>query len=89
MKWRDLPEETAERFDLPADALAGMPKLTITGKARVLIENHKGLIEYGQERIEVNGGRVRIRVYGGDLELRAMNKDDLVITGIISSVEFL
>lgn len=89
MKWRDLPEETAERFDLPADAVAGVPKLTITGKARVVVENHKGLLEYGESMIEVGGGRVRIRVHGAGLELRAMNKDDLVITGQIISVEFI
>ena len=39
--------------------------------------------------IEVNGGRVRIRINGAELELRAMNQDDLVITGQISSVEFI
>jgi len=89
MKWRDLPMEAAEKFDLPADAVAGLPKLTITGKARVVIENHKGLLEYGESMIEVNGGRVRIRVNGAGLELRAMNKDDLVITGQIVSVEFI
>ena len=89
MKCRDLPEETAEKFDLPADVVAGMPKLTITGKARVVVENHKGLLEYGEERIEVNGGRVRIRVNGTGLELRAMDRDDLVITGQILSVEFI
>ncbi len=89
MKWRDLPEVAAERFDLPADAVAGLPKLTITGKARVVIENHKGLLEYGEHMIEVNGGRVRIRINGAELELRAMNQDDLVITGQISSVEFI
>ena len=31
MKWRDLPEETAERFELPPEAVAGMPRITITG----------------------------------------------------------
>lgn len=89
MKWRDLPEETAERFDLPADAVAGMPKITITGKARVLVENHKGLLGYEEELVEVNGGRIRIRIHGVDLELRAMNRNDLVITGQILSVEFI
>lgn len=89
MKWRDLPVEIAERFDLPADAVAGMPKLTITGKARVVIENHKGLLEYGAERIEIGGGRLRIRIGGTGLELRAMNKDELVITGQILSVELI
>lgn len=89
MKWRDLPEETAEKFQLPAEAVAGVPKITITGKARVLIENHKGLLEYGEERIEISGGRVRIRINGTDLELRTMDKNDLVITGQILSAEFI
>lgn len=89
MKWRDLPEETAEKFELPAEAVAGVPKITITGKARVLIENHKGLLEYGEERIEVSGGRVRIRISGTGLELRTMDKNDLVITGQILSTEFI
>lgn len=89
MKWRELPEETAEKFDLPADAVAGVPKITITGKARVLVENHKGLLGYEEELVEVNGGRIRILVHGTDLELRAMNRNDLVVTGQIMSVEFI
>lgn len=89
MKWRDLPEETAEKFDLPADAVAGVPKITITGKARVLVENHKGLLGYEEELVEVNGGRIRILIHGTDLELRAMNRNDLVVTGQIMSVEFI
>lgn len=89
MKWRELPEETAEKFDLPADAVAGVPKITITGKARVLVENHKGLLGYEEELVEVNGGRIRILIHGTDLELRAMNRNDLVVTGQIMSVEFI
>lgn len=89
MKWKDLPEETAEKFDLPADAVAGVPKITITGKARVLVENHKGLLGYEEELVEVNGGRIRILIHGADLELRAMNRNDLVVTGQIMSVEFI
>lgn len=89
MKWRELPEETAEKFDLPADAVAGVPKITITGKARVLVENHKGLLGYEEELVEVNGGRIRILIHGTDLELQAMNRNDLVVTGQIMSVEFI
>lgn len=89
MKWRDLPEETADRFDLPADAVAGMPRITITGRSRVLIENHRGLLEYGEELIEVAGGRIRVRIHGTDLQLRAMDHSDLVIHGHILSVELI
>ena len=89
MKWRELPEEAADRFDLPADAVAGMPRITITGRSRVLIENHKGLLEYGEETIEVAGGRLRIRIRGTDLQLRAMDREDLIITGRILTVELI
>lgn len=69
--------------------MAGVPKITITGKARVLVENHKGLLGYEEELVEVNGGRIRILIHGTDLELRAMNRNDLVVTGQIMSVEFI
>ena len=92
MKWRDLPEETAERFELPPEAVAGMPRITITGRSRVLVENHRGLLEYGEdtvEVVEVAGGRIRVRIHGTELQLRAMDRNDLVITGRILSVEVL
>lgn len=89
MKWRDLPEETAERFELPPEAVAGMPRITITGRSRVLVENHRGLLEYGEDTVEVAGGRIRVRIHGAELQLRAMDRNDLVITGRILSVEVL
>ena len=89
MKWRDLPEETAERFELPPEAVAGMPRITITGRSRVLVENHRGLLEYGEDTVEVAGGRIRVRINGTELQLRAMDRNDLVITGRILSVEVL
>lgn len=88
MGWRDLPEETAERFDLPADAVVRVPKITITGKARVLVENHKGLLSYTEDCVEIHGGRTRVCIRGNGLELRAMDRNDLIITGQILSVEF-
>ena len=89
MKWRDIPEETAHRFDLPADAAAGLPRITLTGRKRLSVENHRGLLGYSTERIEINGGRVRVCVTGCDLYLRVMKKDAVVITGEIYSVELL
>lgn len=89
MNWRDLPEKTAQRFDLPADAVAGLPKLTVTGMAQLVIENHKGLLEYGESLIEVSGGKIRIRVNGAGLELRAMTQTEMIITGQIGSIELI
>jgi len=53
----DIPLEIAERLDLPAESVAGVPKLTVTGRRRALVENHCGLLEYSHECIVVDGGR--------------------------------
>lgn len=84
----ELPEEIADRLDLPAESVAGVPKLTVTGRRRVLIENHRGLLEYSRDCIEVDGGRVRLRIRGTNLQLVAMDRSDLLISGIILSAEF-
>lgn len=80
-------EEIADRFDLPADTVAGLPRITLTGDRRVLIENHRGLLEYSEETVEVSGGRLRVRVRGTGLRLRAMDAEALLVTGTIFSVE--
>ena len=85
---RPLTMEIAERFELPTQALDGHAKLTITGARRAVIEDHKGLLALGDDLIAVDGGRVVIRLRGEGLQLRAMDKKELVITGEIISAEF-
>ena len=84
----DIPEEIAGRLDLPAETVAGVPKLTVTGRRRALIENHRGLLQYSRDCIEVDGGRVRLRIRGANLQLVAMDRSDLLISGVILSAEF-
>jgi len=80
-------ERTAAALDLPADVVAGLPRIELTGNREVRMENHRGILAYGTEEIHVSGGRVIIKVRGTDLELRAMNGSELLITGTILGVE--
>ena len=89
MNWRGFPEETAHRFDLPVDAAAGLPRITLTGAQRVTVENHRGLLSWSETYAEISGGRVRVYITGADLYLRVMKKDAVVITGDIHSVELM
>ena len=79
-------ERTAEVFDLPADALAGLPKLELVGSGELRVENHKGILAYGREEIHISGGVFLIKIAGQDLELRAMTGIELLITGKISQI---
>ena len=51
------------------------------------MENHRGILSYGEDEILLSGGRVMIRVRGTSLRLRSMTAEDLVITGLITAVE--
>ena len=79
-------ERTAEVFDLPADAVAGVPRLELVGDGELRVENHKGILSYGQEEIHISGGIYLIKITGRELELRAMTGIELLITGKISQI---
>ena len=82
-----LLEKTAELFDLPADALAGLPKVELVGDRELRIENHRGILAYGTEEIHVSGGAFLVKVTGQRLELRAMTGLELLITGKIEQIQ--
>ena len=84
---RTAAEQAAALFDIPGTA-AGVSRVTITGCSRVQIENHRGISAYGRERICVRCGRMTVCVTGQRLELRAMNSNDLLITGTIAAVDY-
>ena len=47
---RDRAELLADKLDIPADAL-GSVKLSLCGRSRLLIENHRGIITYNDNLI--------------------------------------
>ncbi|MCI8594769.1 MAG: sporulation protein [Oscillospiraceae bacterium] len=82
-----LPERMAAVFDLPGDVVAGLPRIELMGDNELRMENHRGILDYGSEEIHISGGKLAVRVTGEDLELRAMNQTELLITGHIRAVE--
>ena len=81
-------DQAADLFDLPEEVVAGMSRITVTGCRRVFIESHRGILEYGDSAISVNGGKAIIRIRGTKLKIQSMNSSDLLITGMISGIDF-
>lgn len=80
-------ELLSDKIDLPADAFAGSAKLTLNGRRHLLIENHKGISKYGDKQIIIDCGNMKTRICGDELNLTAMDKNDMLITGRILSIE--
>ena len=84
-----LLARAAQLFDLPADAVANVPRVEILGDGELRMAPHRGILAYGPEEIHISGGKLVVLVRGSGLELRAMTPEELLITGAITSVEFM
>ena len=82
-----LLEKTAQALDLPADVLAGLPRVELIGDREVRMENHRGILSYAEEEIHVSAGGFVIKIVGEALKLRAMTGLELLVTGRIRGVE--
>ena len=82
-------DTVAELFDLPADVVAGLPRLEMVGSRQLYLEHHTGLLAYTEEQIDANTAAGVLRVRGQGLNLMAMTAGELRIGGKIDSVEWV
>ena len=89
-EWRGgVLDSVAERFDLPADIVAGMPRLEMVGGRQLYLEHHAGILGYSTEQIDINTENGVVRVKGSGLTLLAMTAGEVRIGGKIHAVELV
>ena len=86
---KHLLADTAELFDLPMDLLSGLPHVELMGNRQFYMENHRGILSYGEDEISVSANGMIVRIFGSKLELVSMNGDALRIRGNIDRVEWV
>ena len=86
---RRMMTRAAERFDLPADIVAGLCHLEMIGDRQLFLEGHGGILSYGTEQIDINAGPLLLRVRGEGLTLCSMTDAELRIAGRIDAVEYV
>ena len=79
-------DRIADKTDLQEEPFPGQPVVEFYGQHRVLIEHHRGVTEYGRERISVRMCYGRLQICGSSLEVAKMTAEHLVIVGKIESL---
>ena len=79
-------DAAAERLELPAEALGAL-LVTVIGKGRVLVENHRGIEQYSEEYIRLGAQGGAVSVYGSGIRMRILGKNKLAREGKSRSVE--
>jgi sporulation protein YqfC len=88
-KLQEVKSTVSEIFELPKEITLNMPKMNLIGNNQMLVENHRGIIEYTPSLIRVNSTVGVIRIRGDELSLRNIAADDIMISGDIKSIEFI
>ena len=85
----DVIDLAAERLEIPAFGLHGLPRLTLTGDRQLLVEQHRGLTRYSAGEITIALQKGSVRLTGKNLRLVAMDKEAVLIAGEIRCLEYL
>lgn len=81
-----LLASAADKLDLPADIVAGQPRIELIGSRRCSVEPHRGLLEYARQLVSVDSAVGKVRIEGMDLEIIQMNRERITVSGEIFSV---
>lgn len=78
-----------DSLQLPKDILRGDMRITLTGNREVWIENYKGILEYSEECILLQGKNGRVQFEGKRLTIDYYTNEDMKLTGRILSIKYL
>ena len=81
-------EFIAEKLDIPIDVVLDIPKIIITGKEEITIENHKGIVAFSENEIKVSSKKGIIKIQGNNFEIFYMGSNSLTINGEIRVISY-
>jgi len=89
MKKDSIRVRAAELFDFPTDGEGGLLHIELTENREIYVENHKGILELGDNEVVLNAGRQSVRIIGQRISVLAMNACEIRLSGYIESISFI
>ncbi len=83
-----IENKISEYSQFPLEVISNTPKFEITGRNKILIENHKGIKSLSNEMIEIKLSIGIFVVEGESILINEINKDHILISGNFSFFKF-
>lgn len=81
-------EHISGQIGFTQDVMLGATLITIEGDTVVFVENYKGIINYTDKCIIVQGRKNKIHIEGKNMQIEYYTNMDMKIKGIISAVKY-
>lgn len=82
-------EKFMDSLQLPKDIMMGTMKISLTGNREAWIENYRGLLEYTDKCIRLQGKNGQIAIEGNALCIEYYTNEDMKICGCFTNIQFL
>ncbi|MCM1025188.1 MAG: YabP/YqfC family sporulation protein [Roseburia sp.] len=82
-------ELLVESLRLPKDICMGAIRVTLTGSQEAWIENYRGILEYTDSLILLQGKTCQVCFEGSGLTIDYYTNEDMKISGCICCVKYL
>lgn len=85
---RSSIEDLIDSLKFPKDICMGAMKVTMTGNREAWIENYRGILEYTENLILLQGKTCQVCFEGCGLSVDYYTNEDMKISGCISCVRY-
>ncbi len=75
-------------LDIPQDIVLDLPRITMLGNKQLLVENHKGIIEYTPSLVRIKLSQGELFVYGETLTLGNLQAEQILVEGVVQEVKY-
>ena len=82
-------ELLVESLKFPKDICMGALKVSLTGNNEAWIENYRGILEYTENQILLQGKNCQVCFEGNRLSIDYYTNEDMKISGCITCVKYL
>ena len=85
---RGVRAAVSKALELPENQLEGLAQVVLLGNREAVVERCQGVLEYTDERIRLDTGRLQVRFSGRDLRLKRMDETGVTVEGFIVAIDF-
>ena len=86
--FKKLQISVGDILDFPPEVVGEGPKITITGRRQILVENYISIINFSEEEIRLETAEGDVCFGGKGLVLKVILSSELRIEGELSSLSF-
>ncbi|KGP76556.1 sporulation protein [Desulfosporosinus sp. Tol-M] len=86
--FKKLQTSVGEILDFPPDVAGKGPKITISGRRQILVENYVSIVNFSEEEIRLETAEGEVCFGGKGLRLKVILSTELQIEGELSTLSF-